>query len=97
MPLDRDASATSAWEKSITPHNRYQNGAYWATPTGWLSEIFEGLAPGRGVDLMCALVDDFREHGVWECIGLEGYQRVPDNLSSIVLPYRSFKTLLGVA
>ena len=25
----------SAWESSITKWNEYQNGAYWATPTGW--------------------------------------------------------------
>lgn len=32
---DQDYSASSAWESSITKWNEYQNGAYWATPTGW--------------------------------------------------------------
>ncbi len=32
---DQDYSASSAWESSITNWNEYQNGAYWATPTGW--------------------------------------------------------------
>ena len=32
---DRDFSATSAWESTPTKLGEYQNGAYWATPTGW--------------------------------------------------------------
>ena len=32
---DHDFSSSSAWESSLTPLNEYQNGAYWATPTGW--------------------------------------------------------------
>jgi len=28
-------SANSAWEQSLSPINVYQNGGYWATPTGW--------------------------------------------------------------
>ena len=30
-----DFSADSAWECTKTEYNTYQNGAYWATPTGW--------------------------------------------------------------
>ena len=30
-----DFSDNSAWECTKIPHNTYQNGAYWATPTGW--------------------------------------------------------------
>jgi len=33
--LNEDFSDNSAWESTITPHNVYQNGAFWATPTGW--------------------------------------------------------------
>ena len=35
IPADCNHSSTSAWESSITPLDRYQNGAYWATATGW--------------------------------------------------------------
>ena len=34
---NEDFSSTSAWESSIAAYNTYQNGAYWATPTGWYS------------------------------------------------------------
>lgn len=30
-----DFSENSAWERSLFPYNVYQNGGYWATPTGW--------------------------------------------------------------
>lgn len=30
-----DAAETSAWEKTCTLYNTYQNGGYWATPLGW--------------------------------------------------------------
>ncbi len=32
---DEDFSAESAWESCRAKFNVYQNGAYWATPTGW--------------------------------------------------------------
>lgn len=28
-------SKDTAWESSIYKYNTYQNGGYWATPTGW--------------------------------------------------------------
>lgn len=30
-----DHSDATAWESCIVPRNNYQNGAFWATPTGW--------------------------------------------------------------
>ena len=30
-----DFSESSAWESALSQINRYQNGGYWATPTGW--------------------------------------------------------------
>jgi len=32
---NNDFSVDSAWEISRTSYNKYQNGGYWATPTGW--------------------------------------------------------------
>ena len=32
---NEDVSESSAWESSIAEYGRYQNGGYWATPTGW--------------------------------------------------------------
>jgi hypothetical protein len=35
IPTNRDYSESSAWEGTDLPAGDYQNGGYWATPTGW--------------------------------------------------------------
>ena len=35
IPTDHDHADDSAWESAISAYNRYQNGGYWSTPTGW--------------------------------------------------------------
>ncbi len=72
---------------------RFQNGPYWGTATGWVAEVLEHAAPGCGVALLRELVADFAAHGVWECIGEDGYARVANNLSSACLPYASWRKL----
>ena len=37
VPTDADARADSAWDTAIVGLNRYQNGAYWSTATGWVA------------------------------------------------------------
>lgn len=86
------------WQRRIveadwTAPGQFQNGPYWATATGWMAEIFESVTPGSGTALLCELAADFEAHGVWECVGPNGYARVRDNLSSACLPYASWKKL----
>ncbi|HNC24393.1 MAG TPA: hypothetical protein PLU52_09315 [Opitutaceae bacterium] len=86
------------WQRRVieadwTAPGEFQNGAYWATASGWMAEVFESASPGAGVGLLRELVADFNAHGVWECIGPDGYTRVANNLSSVCLPYASWKKL----
>ncbi|MGZ4974899.1 MAG: hypothetical protein ACXWDN_19240, partial [Limisphaerales bacterium] len=39
VPTDFDFSATTSWERSISPLNTYQNGGYWHTASGWLIDV----------------------------------------------------------
>lgn len=71
----------------------FQNGPYWSTPSGWYAELLEARAPGAGLQFLCELVETFRELGVWECIDPDGYRRIPDNLSSALLPYAALKRI----
>jgi hypothetical protein len=97
VPLDGDASATSAWEKSITPHNRYQNGAFWHTPTGWLIAVLEADYPQHAKTAFDDYIthlrkNDFRQgepYGApWECFGWEGKaEQNPAFVPSVSLPY----------
>ena len=49
-------SPESAWESAISKMNTYQNGAYWATPTGWYAYALYKY--NRRVDIL----DDFYAH-----------------------------------
>lgn len=85
-----------SWRRLIvddpwTAPGKFQNGAYWGTATGWMAEAFETAQPGAGLALLCDLVTDFEQHGIWECIGPDGYTRAANNVSSACLPYASWK------
>ena len=73
----------------------FQNGAYWATASGWYAELLESLRPGSGLAFLIELVREFQTHGIWECIGPDDYARLENNLSSMMLPYRAFKAILS--
>jgi len=86
------------WQRRVvvaewTEPGTFQNGPYWGTATGWVAEAFETLEPGRGIALLRELAADIAAHGVWECIGPDGYARVANNVSSACLPYASWKKL----
>lgn len=81
VPLDRDASAHSAWERTPTPRNRYQNGAYWHMPSGWLVAILKADYPELSQALANRFVAHMRQNAFtrgetcgapWECIGWDG-------------------------
>jgi hypothetical protein len=83
---------------NLTEHTkpgRFQNGPYWSTPTGWYAELLESRQPGSGLQLLKTLVHEFQENSIWECIGPDGYRRLENNISSAVLPYKTYKALLS--
>ena len=97
VPLDGDASPTSAWEKSITPHNRYQNGGFWHTPVGWLIAVLQREHPRQAQAVFEDFIvhlrkNDFRQgkpYGApWECLGWGGKaDQNPAFVPSVALPY----------
>jgi hypothetical protein len=74
LPISFDASEKSAWERSVTPKNRYQNGAYWHTPTGWLIAVLQEKYPDHAKGIRDRWIQHLKaEQGrVWECIGWDG-------------------------
>lgn len=103
VPADRDFSTQSAWERSLSPINTYQNGGYWHTATGWLIEALwdedRGLALGVFEEMTQQLrQQDYRlgrGHGApWEVFGRGGTARQnPLYLASVALPYSILKGL----
>lgn len=89
VPLPYDFSATAVWERTVTEKNRYQNGAYWHTPTGWLVSILQHDHPEIAQGVLRRWIDHLHaEKGkVWECIGWEGKAKQnPSFAPSITLP-----------
>ncbi len=58
------------WQRLLTPvpRDRYQNGAYWATATGWILQAIHPIAPDLARHIFDELVEDFQQHGVYECV-----------------------------
>jgi hypothetical protein len=71
------------WQRMLVPveRDRYQNGAYWATASGWviyaLAQVDRDLAT-RTID---DLITDFRTGGICECVG-PNYRQLPDYVAS---------------
>ena len=73
-----------SWEKlliSIKP-GEYQNGAYWATASGWVWQVLRRAAPEKANRLLAELLEDFREGGICECIN-RNYRKLPEYVVSV--------------
>lgn len=89
VPVSFDASEKSVWERSLAEKNRYQNGAYWHTPVGWLLSILKDDYPEHARGVRDRWLQHLRtEQGrVWECIGWDGKaNQNPGFAPSITLP-----------
>lgn len=83
--------------------NRYQHGAYWGTPVGWvcfaMAKTDESLALKLAQEYLQELQEgDFRKGqgfgSPWECMHPEGnYQQNPIYMTSVTCPLAAFKRL----
>ena len=66
------------WEKLLidVPAGEYQNGAYWATASGWALRFFFRKDAAYAEKLLDELLNDFDTNGICECIN-EGYRKLP--------------------
>lgn len=64
IPINRDFSSTSAWELTAPGMriNEYQNGGYWATPTGWVAYALSLHDPHAAETLLSMLIEHTRLH-----------------------------------
>ncbi|KHL92322.1 hypothetical protein QW71_29865 [Paenibacillus sp. IHB B 3415] len=83
------------WDRLLieVPHEEYQNGAYWATASGW---IIWCLAQREGLTAALATRDvirSFSEDGIFECIN-EGYSKLDSFVVSATNVYGAVKRLV---
>lgn len=100
VPTTGDFSTTSAWETAYATRNTYQNGAYWATPTGWvcraIAEVDRAAAQRLAKEYISRLRSgDFRlspDHGApWECEHPDNAHRQnPVYMTSVTCPLAAF-------
>lgn len=58
------------WQRMLAgvAPDRYQNGAYWATASGWVINALAERDPVLARKTFDDLLADFRAHGVFECV-----------------------------
>ncbi len=103
VPTNHDASPNSAWERTPTPNNTCQNGAYWHTPSGWLIAVLAKESPDWAARIFEEMVahfkkEDFRKgeefNAPWECFGKNGLAyNNPLFIGSVAVPYGVLKQL----
>lgn len=82
------------WQRLLTPvaPERYQNGAYWATASGWMMWALAQKEPALGREVWRDLIADFRGHGVFECVN-EGYRQLDSYVVSAANPLAAARRL----
>ena len=95
-----DFNANTAWESSLAAKNRYQNGAYWGTPTGWVCYAMAQADPAQARKLAGEYIADLRETdfrrggnrgGPYECFFPPDHQQNPIYMATVACPYIVFK------
>jgi hypothetical protein len=97
VPTNMDFSPTSAWERSVSPLNTYQNGGYWHTATGWLMDVLGKEDRNAALNVFNAMIAHLREgdfrkgpghNAPWEVFGPnDAARRNPVYMASVAVPY----------
>jgi alpha-L-rhamnosidase len=82
------------WHRLLTPveKDRYQNGAYWATASGWMMWAIAQQDPAKARQMFRDLMADFSEGDMCECIN-EGYRQLPSYVVSATNPLAAARRL----
>ena len=58
------------WEETLMPvaPGTYQNGAYWATASGWVWDALCQVDPPLAEQMLADLIQDFHQGGICECV-----------------------------
>jgi len=91
----RHLPAGEYWQRQLMPveKERYQNGAYWATASGWVISVLARKDPVLARRLFRDLVADFRAGGICECVNSDGYRQLPTYVNSATNPLGAARRL----
>lgn len=82
------------WQKTLMPVERetYQNGAYWATASGWVITALAQADPALARRMAEDLLADLRDNGIYECVN-EGYHKLEHYVVSATNPWGALRRL----
>ncbi|HYA48388.1 MAG TPA: hypothetical protein VEG35_01710, partial [Burkholderiales bacterium] len=82
------------WQRQLYPveKDRYQNGAFWATASGWVMKAIAGRDPALARRMFRDLIEDFRAGGPCECVN-EGYRQLESYVDSATNPLGAARLL----
>jgi hypothetical protein len=80
------------WQEGCA-RDTYQNGAYWATPTGWFVYTLDLVDPALADRTVADMVCHFQQHGACEWIFGET-RHLPHYLASASLPLAGIRNML---
>jgi len=82
------------WQKTLIPVERetYQNGAYWATASGWVIAALTQIAPSLARRMAEDLLADLHDNGIYECVN-EGYGKLEHYVVSATNPLGALRRL----
>ncbi len=81
------------WEKAGCKQDTYQNGAFWATPTGWFVYTLDFVDSELANQTVVDMVDDFKQNGASEWIFGDTHQ-LPNYLASASLPLEGIRAII---
>jgi hypothetical protein len=79
------------WEQGC-PRDTYQNGGYWATPTGWFVYALDLADPALADQTVLDMVTHFQKFGACEWI-FGATQKLPNYLASAALPLDGIRAM----
>ncbi len=97
-----DFSKNTAWELSLSSKNKYQNGAYWGTPTGWVCYAINKVDPQSSKALATEFIEDlklndYRKGGAfgapYECFNKSSYTQNSVYLTTVACPLVAFRKI----
>ena len=76
------------WQRTIIPiaQGTYQNGAFWATATGWFYDAIVPYDKELARKLICDVLQYFEEYGIYECVNGE-YKKLDTYVASATNVY----------
>ncbi|HRP31798.1 MAG TPA: hypothetical protein PKV73_07900 [Agriterribacter sp.] len=98
-----DFNETTAWDVSLAAKNKYQNGAYWGTPTGWVCYAIYQTDPHSATALFNEFIEDLKTNDYrkgggfgapYECFNKSGYTQNPIYLTTVACPLVALRKMM---